>query len=73
MSRNSKTPHIARFEEMGDPRLELGTNGLRVRCSTIELVTLIFSYSSRKQLLILIINKAQKFGRIGDNLGYDGA
>jgi hypothetical protein len=25
---------------MDNPRLELGTNGLRVRCSTIELVIL---------------------------------
>jgi hypothetical protein len=29
---------------MGNPRLELGTNGLRVRCSTIELVTLKAEY-----------------------------
>ena len=40
MTENSKTPHMERFEGMGNPRLELGTNGLRVRCSTIELVTL---------------------------------
>ena len=44
MSRKSKTPHEARFEKMDNPRLELGTNGLRVRCSTIELVILVVRF-----------------------------
>ena len=50
MIENSKTPQMARFEQMGDARLELATNGLRVRCSTIELVTLVSGvYSNRNQ------------------------
>jgi hypothetical protein len=53
--------------KMGNPRLELGTSGLRVRCSTIELVALaIILILASNQLLI--INKALKFG----NLIYDG-
>ena len=45
MTENSKTPHMARSEGMGNARLELATNGLRVRCSTIELVTLVINLS----------------------------
>ena len=47
---------------MGNARLELATNGLRVRCSTIELV-------ARQYLLILtsnqllIINRAAEVGQ----------
>ena len=57
---------MARFEGMDNPRLELGTNGLRVRCSTIELVTLTIAILTPNQLLI--INKVLKLG----NLIYDG-
>gem|GEM_PF-6990163 len=62
MTENLKTPHMARFERMGNPRLELGTNGLRVRCSTIELVTLIYSLILAPNQL-LIMNRASEVGQ----------
>jgi hypothetical protein len=37
---------------MDNPRLELGTNGLRVRCSTIELVILVVRIHSTRVTLL---------------------
>lgn len=40
---------------VGDLRFELRTSGLRVRCSTVELVTLTKTYSSRLLTLPLVL------------------
>jgi hypothetical protein len=56
---------------MDNPRLELGTNGLRVRCSTIELVILVVG-SILPEIAGEFGNKAPNLSKIEDNISYDG-